>query len=180
MKHIGRPIQSVKQVEAIQHFLLQSSKRDALLFLFAIHSCLKVSELLQLQVGDVLNKKGEIRHSILFYNEKIKIHKWFAVNKNLHLAIKHYICERKNWTYEEPLFKSQKGLKTITRQHAWYILDRAARAAGLEGISSHTLQKTWGYHAYRAGVDIALLQHFFEHNSPATTLKYIGLTRNNS
>ena len=180
MKQVGQPIQNEKQIEAIQHILLQSSKRDALLFLFAIHSCLKVSELLQLQVGDVLNKNGNIRHSILFYNENIKIHKWFTVNETLHLAIKQYICERKDWTYEEPLFKSQKGLKTITRQHAWYVLDRAARSAGLEGISSHTLQKTWGYHAYKSGVDIALLQHFFEHSSPATTLKYIGLMRNNS
>jgi len=83
-------------------------------------------------------------------------------------------------THDEPLFKSQKGLETITRQHAWYVLDRAARLAGLEGISSHTLQKTLGYYAYKSGVDIALLQHFFDRSSPATTLKYIGLTRNNS
>ncbi|MBJ8025843.1 site-specific integrase, partial [Bacillus cereus] len=47
-------------------------------------------------------------------------------------------------------------------------------------ISSHTLQKTWGYYAYKSGIDIALLQHFFGHSSPVTTLKYIGLTQNNS
>ncbi|MBJ8026069.1 tyrosine-type recombinase/integrase, partial [Bacillus cereus] len=47
-------------------------------------------------------------------------------------------------------------------------------------ISSHTLQKTWGYYAYKSGIDIALLQYFFGHSSPATTLKYIDVTRKNS
>lgn len=70
MKHIGRPIQNVKQLETMHHILLQSSKRDALLFTLATNSCLKVSELLQFQVGDVLDESGNIRHSILFYNEK--------------------------------------------------------------------------------------------------------------
>ena len=37
--------------------------------------------------------------------------------------------------------------------------------------------KTWGYYAYKSGIDIALLQHFFGHSSPATTLKYIDVTR---
>ncbi|MED2625346.1 tyrosine-type recombinase/integrase, partial [Bacillus thuringiensis] len=45
----------------------------------------------------------------------------------------------------------------------------------LEGISSHTLRKTWGYCAYKSGVDIAFLQHFFDHSTPSKTLKYIGI-----
>ena len=53
--------------------------------------------------------------------------------------------------------------------------DKAAKEAGLEGISSHTLRKTWGYCAYKAGVDIAFLQHFFNHSTPAKTLKYLGI-----
>ena len=71
----------------------------------------------------------------------MKKHKWFAVNEDLQHAIEDYMKERKTWKRNEPLLKSQKGTKSITRQHAWYILNKAAKEVGLEGISSHTLRK---------------------------------------
>ena len=67
---VKQAILDEQQIETIQHILSQSSKRDNLLFLFTLHSCLKVSEILQLQVRDVLDTNGKIRNSILFYNEK--------------------------------------------------------------------------------------------------------------
>lgn len=160
MKQAGQPIQNEKQLETIKNILLQSSKRDGLLFVLAVNSGLKVSEILQLKVSDVIDEDENVRHSILFYNEKVKKHKWFAVNEDLQHAIEDYMKERKTWKRNEPLLKSQKGTKSITRQHAWYILNKAAKEVGLEGISSHTLRKTWGYCAYKSGVDIAFLQHF--------------------
>ncbi|MDM5154086.1 tyrosine-type recombinase/integrase [Bacillus sp. DX1.1] len=175
MKQAGQPIQNGKQLEKIKNILLQSSKRDGLLFVLAVNSGLKVSEILQLKVGDVIDENENVRHSILFYNEKVKKHKWFAVNEELQHAIEDYMKERKTWKRNEPLLKSQKGTKSITRQHAWYILNKAAKEVGLEGISSHTLRKTWGYCAYKSGVDIAFLQHFFDHSTPSKTLKYIGI-----
>ena len=152
MKQAGQPIQNEKQLETIKNILLQSSKRDGLLFVLAVNSGLKVSEILQLKVSDVI-----------------------AVNEDLQHAIEDYMKERKTWKRNEPLLKSQKGTKSITRQHAWYILNKAAKEVGLEGISSHTLRKTWGYCAYKSGVDIAFLQHFFDHSTPSKTLKYIGI-----
>ncbi|MEI4617656.1 tyrosine-type recombinase/integrase [Bacillus cereus] len=180
MKKVRQTILSESQIETIQHILSQSSKRDNLLFLFTLHSCLKVSEILQLQVRDVLDTNGKIRNFVLFYNEHEKIHKWFAVNEILQYAIKNYIQKRNVQAPNEPLLKSQKGQRPISRQHAWYVLNKTAKAIGLDGISTPTLQKTWGYYAYKAGIDIALLQHFFGHSSPATTLKYIDVTRKNS
>ncbi|MCQ6531041.1 tyrosine-type recombinase/integrase [Bacillus mycoides] len=177
MKRAEQPIPNEKQLEALKNILLQSSKRDGLLFVLAINSGLKVSEILQLQIGDVLDEDKNIRPYSLFYNEKVKVHKWFAVNENSQHAIKDYMKERKVWKQNEPLLKSQKGTRSITRQHAWYILNTAAIKVGLEKISSHTLQKIWGYYAYKSGVDIAFLQQFFGHRSPSTTLKYIGIQK---
>ncbi|MFX3622977.1 MAG: tyrosine-type recombinase/integrase [Ectobacillus sp.] len=175
MKQMGQPIQSIQQLQQIKRILWQTSKRDALLFALAINSGLKVSEILQLKVKDVLTEDGQIRQSILYHNKKTKKQKWFAVNQELHKAISAYMKERGSYKQDEYLLKSQKGTGSITRQHAWFILNKAAKEAGLEGVSSHTLRKTWGYCAYKAGVDIAFLQHFFEHSTPAKTLKYIGI-----
>ncbi len=72
MKQAGQPIQNEKQLETIKNILLQSSKRDGLLFVLAVNSGLKVSEILQLKVSDVIDENENVRHSILFYNEKVK------------------------------------------------------------------------------------------------------------
>ncbi len=72
MKQAGQPIQNEKQLETIKNILLQSSKRDGLLFVLAVNSGLKVSEILQLKVSDVIDENENVRHSILFYNEKSK------------------------------------------------------------------------------------------------------------
>lgn len=175
MKQMGQPIQNPQQLHQIKEILLQSSKRDALLFILAVNSGLKVSEILQLKVSDVVDDTGQVRSSILFQNDKLTKHKWFAMNPELREAIWDYLKERKHYKQSEPLLKSQKGTGPITRQHAWFILNKAAKEVGLESISSHTLRKTWGYCTYKAGVDIAFLQHFFDHSTPAKTLKYIGI-----
>lgn len=41
----------------------------------------------------------------------------------------------------------------------------------------HMLRKTFGYHAYRSGIALALLQDLLNHSSPDTTLPYIGISR---
>ena len=62
----------MKTIRNYQNILLQSSKRDGLLFVLAVNSGLKVSEILQLKVSDVIDENENVRHSILFYNEKVK------------------------------------------------------------------------------------------------------------
>lgn len=64
-----------------------------------------------------------------------------------------------------PLFPSRKRgpdgeLIPITRQQADRIIKKACRAVGLrDGTwATHTLRKTWGYHAYRAGTPLAVIQ----------------------
>lgn len=46
-------------------------------------------------------------------------------------------------------------------------------------IGSHSLRKTFGYHAYSngRGVDIHTLQKLFNHSSAEVTLAYIGITK---
>lgn len=78
----------------------------------------------------------------------------------------------------QALFASRKGHKPITRQQAYRILNDAARAIGIkEQIGTHSLRKTFGYHAFQAGVDITRIQTLLNHSSPSVTLAYIGITR---
>ena len=66
------------------------------------------------------------------------------------------------------------------RQRAYWILNEAARSIGIkEKIGTHTLRKTFGYHAYKNGYDIEIIQKLFNHSSPSITLRYIGITQDN-
>ena len=44
-------------------------------------------------------------------------------------------------------------------------------------IGTHTLRKTFGYHAYKAGTDLAIIQQMVNHSSPAVTPRYLGISR---
>ncbi|MFZ1667599.1 MAG: tyrosine-type recombinase/integrase, partial [Trichococcus flocculiformis] len=46
-------------------------------------------------------------------------------------------------------------------------------------LSAHSLRKSFGYHSYKQGVDISLLQTIFQHSSQAVTLRYIDITQEN-
>jgi len=79
---------------------------------------------------------------------------------------------------DECLFPSRKGGTPITRQQAYRILNEAARAVGItDQIGTHTLRKTFGYHAYKQGADITRLQYLLNHSAPSVTLRYIGITQ---
>ena len=46
-----------------------------------------------------------------------------------------------------------------------------------ENIGTHTLRKTFGYHAYQTGADLTVIQDIFNHSAPRVTLRYIGINR---
>lgn len=47
----------------------------------------------------------------------------------------------------------------------------------MDNIGTHTLRKTFAYHAYKSGIDITLIQRLLNHSSTSITLRYIGITR---
>ncbi|MHB8750375.1 MAG: tyrosine-type recombinase/integrase [Aggregatilineales bacterium] len=66
---------------------------------------------------------------------------------------------------------------SMRRSQAWKILSTICHQAGLRGnFGTHTLRKTWGYHARMQGVDLALIMAKLNHSSLAYTKRYLGIT----
>ena len=60
---------------------------------------------------------------------------------------------------EHFIFKSTESEnKAITRQQALNILKDASKSVGVnENIGTHSLRKTWGYHAWKTGFNPAII-----------------------
>jgi site-specific recombinase XerD len=68
-------------------------------------------------------------------------------------------------------------MQPIRRGQAWKIIMTICQQVGLRGnFGTHSLRKTWGYHARMQGVDLALIMHKLNHESIAYTKRYLGIT----
>ena len=171
-----QPIRDKKKIDEMKTYLKSKSLRDWALFTLGINSALRISDILKLNVSDVMDENGKIRDRIVSVREKkTGKSKDFPFSKKVLETLKEYIsvCEPK-----EVLFPSQKGGKAITRQHAHTILSQAAKSVGIkEHISTHSCRKSWGFHAYQSGVPIQKIQSALNHSSERETLRYIGITQ---
>ena len=173
-----QPIRDIKQIETIKKLLKQQSLRDYCLFVLGINSGLRISDLLKLRISDV-SEKGKVKDRIRLREKKTNKFKDFPISDNAKKAIKEYLQTR-TINENEPLFISRKNKGFLMRQRAYWILNEAARSIGIkEKIGTHTLRKTFGYHAYKNGYDIEIIQKLFNHSSPSITLRYIGITQDN-
>jgi len=172
-----QPVRDKKKIEAMKKILRSSSIRDFCMFTVGINSGLRVSDLLALNISDVVDDRGKIRDRISLREKKTDKLKDFPIANNARKAIKEYLETREKYDPSEPLFKSRKGGR-LSRVQAWQVLHDSAQSVGIqESIGTHTMRKTFGYHAYMSGVDITRIQKLLNHSAPSITLAYIGITQ---
>lgn len=169
MNEVGA-IKDKKQIDKMKKCF--NNEKDLLLFTLGINTGLRISDLLGLRAKDILGNEIQLK--------EIKTGKSRTVTLDdvAQKAIKSYLNNSKLQD-NDFIFHSRKGNnQPISRVQAWTILNDAARKAKLNiNIGTHTLRKTFGYWAYKQGIDITLLQQVFNHSSPSITLRYIGITQ---
>ncbi len=172
-----QPIREKKQIDSMKKILRATNLRDHCLFVLGINSGLRISDLLKLDIRDVMDDRGRVRDRISIRETKTGKSKDFPIGDTARKAILEYLATR-SYTFIDPLFLSRKGGHALKRQQAYKIINDAARAVGIkENIGTHTLRKTFGYHAYQSGVSLTVLQKLFNHSAPSVTLSYIGITQ---
>ena len=177
MNEVGA-IKDKKQIEKVKAVLRKNSFRDYLMFVMGINTGLRISDLLNLTFKDVLDDAGAITEIIKVKERKTGKTKTFFVNETVKKSLLEYM---KDVDVESTgyLFASRKGdNQPISRIQAYRIVNDACGMAKIKGlIGTHTLRKTFGYWAYKQGIDITLLMKIFNHSAPSITLRYIGITQ---
>lgn len=171
------PIRNIEKINEIKRKLKEHSNRDYLLFVFGINTGIRVSDLLSLKVDDIWDGT-KVREFLFIEDAKSGIQQAYYLNSVVQDALNDYL-DSINFTAIDYLFKSKKNTQPITRQQAYRIINHAAKEAGIPGkIGTHTLRKTFGYHAYRKGIAISILKSIYHHTTSAETLRYIGIDKN--
>ena len=172
-----QPIRDQNQINLIKKLLKMSNMRDYCLFTLGINSGLRISDMLKLKVSDVLNKKHKVKERISLREGKTGKLKDFPVSDTAKKSIMEYLDVR-DYELEEPFFISRKRKHAINRQQAYRVINKVAKEIGIKDkIGTHTMRKTFGYHAYNRGIDVTYLQKIFNHSAPSTTLNYLGITQ---
>ncbi len=161
------PIRNKKDIQKVEKILAKQGQRELLLFVIGTNCGLRISDILNLNVGDVRNKTH-----IQITEKKTGKFKKFPINTKLKPLLEEFIKGRKN---DEPLFLSRWGHR-LDRVTAYFIIKNACKQAKLqEKIGTHSMRKSFGYHHYQQFKDVVLLQKIFNHSSPQITLRYIGI-----
>ncbi|MFZ3103006.1 MAG: site-specific integrase [Desulfitobacteriaceae bacterium] len=171
-------IKDKKQIDKVKAVLRKYSFRDYMLFVMGINTGLRISDLLNLTFKDVLGDTVVVTDTIKVKEKKTGKTKTFFVNETVKKCLLEYMkdVDVESMGY---LFASRKGdNKPITRIQAYRIINDACGIAKIKGsIGTHTLRKTFGYWAYKQGIDITLFMKIFNHSAPSITLRYIGITQ---
>ena len=168
------PIRDKKKINSMKKILRASSLRDEMLFVLGINTALRVSDLLALRVGDVIDETGCVKDAVAVRERKTDKAKLFRLNDSAKSILREYV-KAYSPGIEAPLFPSRKGGRAISRIRAWEILNQAAVELGLERVGTHTLRKTFGYHVYQQTGNLGLVQKLLNHSSSKETLRYIGI-----
>jgi len=162
-----QPIRNLEVIEGIKRYLKEKNERDYIMFIIGIYTGLRISDLLQLKVGDLKKDRITLREA---KTQKLKS---MAIHPELKRAIKSYLADKQDHEY---LIKSRKGKnKPIKREQAYRILRQAADEFGLESIGTHTLRKTFGYHFHKMSNNSEMLRKIFNHSDVSITREYIGI-----
>ncbi len=173
-----QPIRDKVKIKQVKDILKGRNVRDYALFTLGINSGLRISDLLNLRIADVLDEKGKLNDRIWLREQKNGKAKGFPIGPSASKALREYL-DGKRVARDEYLFPSRRGVnKPLSRIQAYRVLNDACRTVGIkERIGTHTMRKTFGYHAYKEGMDISVIQKLLNHSSPGITLAYIGITQ---
>jgi integrase len=177
------PIRDRKKIVQIKNQLRgQHRFRDLLLFVLGINTALRISDLLNLRVEHFLDEHQRIRRRFWIKERKRGKRHEVVINASIREALDEYWVAfpdirggRNNYVFFNS--KTYNYAVPLKRGQARKFITSICHDVGLSGnFGTHSLRKTWGYHARMSGVDLALIMYKLNHESIAYTKRYLGIT----
>ena len=148
--------------------------RDTVLLDFSFRLGLRVKEMSNLKIDNIVDRKGRILDSFHLTADQSKGDKGrtiYLTNKKLRKNLEVYLEERKD-DLNRHLFKSQKT--AFTPNSLQQVFKRLYRKAGIKGAKSHSGRRTFATTLIEKGFDIKSVSVLMGHSNIQTTARYIS------
>jgi integrase len=175
-----QPIRTDKDLESFKNYYQTTSYnlRNYCLIKVGLNTALRISDILNLKYDDVFDGKNVKKHVTVRESKTDKLNTIF-LNKEVRNILKIYrkeLIETDMYKSGNPyLFPSPKKKNThLSRFQAYRIINKAAtEISDGNHISCHSLRKTFGYHAWKQGMDLMTIMLIFNHSSLSITKRYL-------
>ena len=179
-ENAASPVKDFDDIKIIyRRFLKRGRDREAELFRIGCNLALRISDLRVLKFTDFFRADNSMVDQITITEIKTRKTKTFTINETVKDAVR---MLRANFPSSVYLFQAHSRnigdiIKPISIQMINRAFKRVSEDVGLDfKLSTHSMRKTFGYHAYKAGADINELQKMFNHTRVIETFIYIGIT----
>ncbi len=173
------PIRKKEEIELIKNYFLGKEKyRDYSLFVLGINTSLRISDLLKIRWNDVYDfKHQKFRNHLVLKEQKTGKINCIAINDSCKNALSLQLKHKYPVMQDDYIFYSgNNAQKHMSRNRAWHIIKEAALDNELDGnISCHSMRKTFGYHAWQAGGQPALIMNIYNHSNIEITKRYLSI-----
>lgn len=177
------PIKNREKLEKFRNYykITEYKPRNYALIVLGLNSALRIGDIILLRWKDVYDsKKGTYEEHLAVTEQKTGKKNILALNSSSVEALEFYRSSLTGIDENHCIFSSQKkpGMG-ISRSQAFRIIKKAALHCGLgDGISCHSLRKTFGYYAWQNGTPPALLMSIYNHSAYSITKKYLCIDQN--
>ena len=171
----AEPIRDIAKLkEFLSYYEKQEDYRNHVLINLGVFTALRICDILRLGTDDVYDfKHRAVKDIVSIKEKKTGKYKQFALHKKAKKALETYFVFA---LPKMPLILNTKTLEPITRQHAYRIIEKAARAVQIpHRVSCHSLRKTFGYHSWQNGTSPVVLMAIYNHSSYEITKLYLGV-----
>lgn len=173
-----QPIRTKEEIERFKNYFLERNEvRNYTLFILGINLPLRISDILSLKWKDVYNfSLRKFRAHVQLLEQKTSKTTLLALNQPAKEALEKWMEYQGGCLAEEFVFPAHDPAnedQPLSRITAYVIMKNAAEQLGMEHIGCHSLRKTFGYHAWKNGIHLALIMAIYNHTSIAVTKRYL-------
>lgn len=174
-----QPIRNQEDLEQLKNYYLtqKPNLRNYALICTGVNTALRISDILLLKWKNVYDfETMKFREHLELAEKKTGKHCMIALNKSVISSLSLYLESLPYVEQEQFIFTAHLRDTPLCREQAYRIVKNACNALHLpEHISCHSLRKTFGYYAWLAGTNPALLVSVFNHSSFDVTKRYLGI-----
>lgn len=172
-----QPIRDKQDIEKLKRYFLQKGEiRNYALIVFGMNVPIRISDILGLRWRDVFNfESRSFKKHIIVVEAKTGKKNCLTLNKCVIEALGKFkdaeVCKENDYIFRATMHSTTP----LNRVSVYTIIKKAANELELDNIGCHSLRKTFGYHAWKQGVHLALIMSIYNHSSIQVTKRYLGI-----